>query len=114
MPADCPPLRRRAQSEHEFPAGASRLSGNKGLQASGFYTLVRLSGEEPGLAPACRRHALFPHGLRRMMARNAYDRTGDLLRIQHWLGHESHLTTAGYIDIHDATNNPAGDAVDYG
>jgi len=34
--------------------------------------------------------------------------------VQDWLGHEGRQTTAGCIGIHDATNNPAGDAVDYG
>jgi len=111
-------LRDREPGQGEGPVfvavSANGTPGTEALKSSGIFTLVRLYGEDAGIAPGRGPHALSPHDLRRTMARNAYDRTGDLLRIQHWLGHESQMTTAGYIGIHDATNNPAGDAVDYG
>jgi len=86
----------------------------EGLKTSGVFFLVRLYGAKAGLAPATGAQALAPHDLRRTTARIAYDRTGDLLRVQHWLGHEDPQTTAVYIGIHDASHNPVGDAVDYG
>jgi len=87
--------------------------GSEGLAAPTILELVSGYGAEAGLAPAGGKQALSPHDLRRTMARNAYDQTKDLLRIQTWLGHERPETTALYIGVHDPTNEPVGDAVDY-